>query len=244
MVKAIARLHDYRQRVQVRWGTIALFAILITYANGFWLTVLQGVIGAIERNEPPFMRWLRDATLMLPLVVLAVVGALWIARRLVAQSKHRIVRLVVVLLLVTMICSMVSVLAAAASSLYDYRLQVKHLELMHSYGANSQPEALGLDGFGSATIVSYTTYCNLRGTLIGGSANAVAGSAVTRLEYATFSSHVRALLFDVGLVLVTNLALVLGVLLLRDDRLWGTQPMVSSHVTEVTSVISTGSVPI
>ena len=47
------RLHAWQDRQQVWWVTIAVFAIVISYADGFWVTSLQGVVGAIERRQIP-----------------------------------------------------------------------------------------------------------------------------------------------------------------------------------------------
>jgi hypothetical protein len=56
-----------RHRLRPSWVTIGLWAVVIAYVDGFWVTSLQRTVGAFERNQPPFMRWLRDSTLMLPL---------------------------------------------------------------------------------------------------------------------------------------------------------------------------------
>jgi hypothetical protein len=211
MALAIKRFTDYRPYLPIRWTAVALFATLIAYADGFWLTSLQGVIGAIERNEPPFMRWLRDSTLMLPLVVLAVLLALACSRRLIQHSQHNLVRFGITALLVALISSAIGIAEVAASSARDYQLQVQHLELMHSYGgAVAQPAAIDLAGFGSAP---YALYCNLRG--------AAANNAVTLLEYATFNLHVRAVFYAGLLLLTTNLVLASGILaLLKDRGIW------------------------
>ena len=47
-----------RRRLGVSWATIILFAVVISYVNGFWVTSLQGAVGSLERSEPPFQRWL------------------------------------------------------------------------------------------------------------------------------------------------------------------------------------------
>ncbi len=58
-----------RRRLGVSWATIILFAVVISYVNGFWVTSLQITVGSLERSAPPFGRWLRDSTMMLPLYI-------------------------------------------------------------------------------------------------------------------------------------------------------------------------------
>src|SRR5687767_5071895 len=56
-------------------------AIALSYGGGAWLQFLHAREGGVERNEPGFlMHWLRDATLALPLVLLAVAVAFWLVR--------------------------------------------------------------------------------------------------------------------------------------------------------------------
>ena len=53
----------------------------MAYADGFWMISLRGAVGAIERTEEPFASWLRESTLVLPVFVFAVLGALTLALR-------------------------------------------------------------------------------------------------------------------------------------------------------------------
>jgi len=51
-------------------------AIALAYGGGGWLQFLHAREGGIERNEPGLVaHWLRDGTLALPLVLLAVAVA-------------------------------------------------------------------------------------------------------------------------------------------------------------------------
>src|SRR5262249_3682517 len=59
----------------------APFAVALAFGSGLWLTALHLAEGATERDEPPLLlHWLRDSTLALPLVFVAVLGALLVAR--------------------------------------------------------------------------------------------------------------------------------------------------------------------
>jgi hypothetical protein len=65
-----------------RLGGIAPLALTLTYGGTAWLQLLHAREGGHERNEPGFLvHWLRDGTLALPLVLLAVALATWIASR-------------------------------------------------------------------------------------------------------------------------------------------------------------------
>jgi hypothetical protein len=189
---------------------VALFGIVIAYIDGFWLTALQGAIGAIERLESPFGRWLRQSTLLLPLIGLAVVVALLLAQR--WSRRGRVGSFVAAIVMLTLVSAAAGVAAAIGSSIYDYSFQSKHLELMHSYGVAGTPTAVALAGFGPSAPLSYTLYCNLRGV--------AADSAVALMEYATLMTHLRALGYFSVVLLATNLVLAAGLLALYSNRLW------------------------
>lgn len=186
------RLTAWRRRLQVSWVTIGFFAIVIAYADGFWVTSLQGAIGAIGRREAPFVRWLRDSTLMLPLFFLAVLGAVLLARRWVGQGHRRLVKLGATALLIVVFSSGVAIAEVAASSAYDYHLQTRHLELEHRMGMDT----------------NMNMNMNTGDTPL----------AATKRD--TFNVHVRAVTFASVVMLITNLVLVVWVLALRSDRLW------------------------
>jgi hypothetical protein len=187
-----------RRHLPVWWATIAAFAIVITYADGFWVTSMQGAVGAIERQQQsPVMRWLRDSTLMLPFFFLAVLAAVLIARRLVGQGHRGLVKFGTTALLITLLSSGVAAAQMTASSAYDYHLQTQHLVLEQHL--HTPP------GVAAAAPVAQPA-----GTCTGLCAS----------ERATLKVHVRAVLYGSLVMLFTNLVLVLWVLALRSNRLW------------------------
>lgn len=109
------------------WGTVAGLAILMAYADGFWLTALRGAVGAIERTQHPFEGWLRDSTLLVPPFVLAVLAALALARRRYGPRPRTLRATVVTALLVALAGTVLGVAAAAANAAGDYRLQAQRL---------------------------------------------------------------------------------------------------------------------
>jgi hypothetical protein len=46
--RTMERLTARPRRFQVSWVTIALFAIVFAYVDGFWVTSMQGAVGAFE----------------------------------------------------------------------------------------------------------------------------------------------------------------------------------------------------
>lgn len=238
LFRPLRRLAEYGERLPVRWPLAVLIAIAISYADGFWMTAIQGAVGATERIEPPFTRWSRDATLMIPLVTCAALLALLCAHRWVKSNPRPIVRLGGAALMVALFSTVVGVAEAANSSLEDYRLQVRHMGFIHANGNDIKLPATAIDGFGEAP---YALYCDLRGTLIGGAAgNAVLGSAITRLEYATFSLHVRAVLIDSVLILFTNLLIAGAMMALLRDRVWSPRVVTRAVASEAPGQLALG----
>src|SRR4051794_39138510 len=57
------------------WLTVGLLAGLLALADGYWLTSLQGAIGAVTRSQRPFATWMTTSAVLLPLFVLVILGA-------------------------------------------------------------------------------------------------------------------------------------------------------------------------
>jgi len=73
--------------VGVPWRTVLPVAVVLSFADGFWITSLRGAVGAIERTEAPAETWMRESALAVPLFVLAVLGAVTLAMYLVAGGR-------------------------------------------------------------------------------------------------------------------------------------------------------------
>lgn len=179
------------------WLTIGCVAVAVALADGFWLTSLQGAVGAIERLSPPFERWLHDSLIMLPFFAAAVIAALFLTRRWVGEHARPGVRLLVAGLLMVALTFMVGVLEVAVSSGYDYYLQTHHIVI--------------------AEHLQHPTY------RIVGSTPVLVGSAtcdaICQAKTATWNVHVRAFWFSTALIAVTNAVVVAWVLALRGGRL-------------------------
>jgi hypothetical protein len=115
----------------VPWSTVLPLGAALAYADGFWMTSLRGAVGAIERTQSPFATWWRESSLVLPVFVLAVLAALTLALRWFGPlPKARTV--LGTALLITTAATIVGIAEIAASSAYDYHLQVNQLALMDS----------------------------------------------------------------------------------------------------------------
>src|SRR4051794_31559396 len=134
------RAPDARRPVpaaRMPWGTVVVLAVLMAYADGFVLTSVQGAVGAIERTTSPFATWLRTSTLLLPVFVLAVLGAFALARRRLGPALHRPRTVLAAALLVIAAGSLVGTAEIAVSAAYDYHLQSAALQddaALHGHG--------------------------------------------------------------------------------------------------------------
>lgn len=116
------------RRTVVPWLTVIPLAALLTYADGFWLISFRGAVGSIERTQEPFISWLRESTLTLPLFVFAVLGASMLALRLFGPGQRSRTVLATSLVIVAA-GTLAGVVVLTASTAYDYHLQLSHLAM-------------------------------------------------------------------------------------------------------------------
>ncbi|MEI7619775.1 MAG: hypothetical protein WCK14_14250 [Actinomycetota bacterium] len=190
------RLGQLRQ-LPVSWISVGLFAVLISYANGFWITTVQETVGSIERLQSSFGRWLRDSTLMLPVIFLAVVAALALAHRIAANSRWK---LLISALLIVGITTTVSMAEVGISAAYDYRLQSNYLTSKHSShlvgAAKSAAEQAAKTGI--------TPKC----------------STLCTQERRTLMAHLRAARYAAIAMTISNVIIVGWALAIRGGKLW------------------------
>jgi len=211
--RTVARLDAQRSRLQLNLVTVACFAIVIAFADGFWLTSMQGAVGAMQRTEKPLGRWVRDSTLMLPLYFLGVVLALVLARRLFGSSRSRVLKFGATAVLIAVVGTAVGITEVAASSAYDYRLQTVSLEQKLSF--DHSHDAPPVVAAGTPAAKRCTGLC--------------------AQKELTLFTHVKAVKLAARLLLMSNLLAVLWVLMFRGDRLWRSAPTANDHdVVEAT----------
>jgi hypothetical protein len=119
-------------RSSVPWSAVVTFAIALALADWFWVMSMRGATGAIERTQAPFVDWLRESALVLPLYMLAVLGAFTIAKRRFGPVVRTPRTVVATAMMVVTAATLVAVLGLAASSAYDYFLQANQLNMMDS----------------------------------------------------------------------------------------------------------------
>jgi len=124
-------------QLRAGWPAIIAIAVVVTFADGFWLTSLQGAIGAVARSQPPMQRWLRDSVLMMPLFVIAVVAALAVARRVVRLGWPEAVKVALAALVIAAATTVVGVAEVGTSSAIDYRIQSQELSAKHAAHATT-----------------------------------------------------------------------------------------------------------
>jgi len=105
------------------WSTVLPLAAVAAYGSGFWLIVIRGAVGAIERTQAPFTTWLTESTLLLPLYVFAVLAAVTLAVRWFGTGPLRLRAAALTLLLVALAATLAATAVQAVSAVYDYRLQ-------------------------------------------------------------------------------------------------------------------------
>jgi hypothetical protein len=196
MDSALTSVDAAQRRLAVYWLTVAFFAVVIAFGDGFWVTSVQGVVGSMQRNDPPFSRWLRDSALMVPLYFLAVLAAILLGRRWFGHRGSRLAKFGGTALLMVLLTSAVAISTVAASSAYDYRLQSRDLVSVHAFHQTIADPAPGA-------------------TLKNGSCTGICAE-----KQLTLNSHLKALRIASVVLLLSNVVLVLWVMALRGDRMW------------------------
>jgi hypothetical protein len=127
----------------VGWATVVVLALVMALTDAFVLTSIQGAVGAIERAQHPFLFWLRVSLLTAPLFVLAVLGALAIARRVLGPALRTPLRVLAAVLLIAGAGGVVGSAEMVVSAGYDYALQTHLTQTIHSTHPAAAPGVPG-----------------------------------------------------------------------------------------------------
>ncbi|MFL6134600.1 MAG: hypothetical protein ACJ72A_17480, partial [Nocardioidaceae bacterium] len=103
---------------------------------------LRTSVGDITRAQAPFASWLRESIAVWPIFVLAVLGALTLALSRFGSHLGRPRAVITTALLVAAAGTVAGVSVLAASSVYDYHLQVQQLHMMGSMGGRCAGDCL------------------------------------------------------------------------------------------------------
>jgi hypothetical protein len=123
-----------RERLRVPWGTVLPLAVVAALGSEFWLVAMRGAVGAIERTSGPFLVWLGESALLMPVYVFAVLAALTLALRWFGPYPQRALAVATTLLLVVATATLAALALQAVNAVYDYQLQSAHLVTMTSHG--------------------------------------------------------------------------------------------------------------
>lgn len=130
---ATAGTFDTR-RAAVSWSHVLPLAVILAFANGFWIVVMRGAVGAIERTSAPFSTWWHESTLLLPVYVVAVLAAFMLAQRWFGPRPRGPKALGASVATVALVASAAGTLLLSLSSWFDYRLQrgdLEHMSIAH-----------------------------------------------------------------------------------------------------------------
>jgi len=181
---------------RVPWLTVLILAAVMAYADGFWLTSLQGAVGAVERAQGPFATWLRNATIMVPVFVLAVLVGLAVARKRFGPSLTRAKPVLGAILIIVGAGSVTGVGEVAVSAAYDYHLQSQQIAYM---------DHLHTLGLGGAAAHPHPTGGGCIGTCAA--------------QRSTLVVHARAVGYSTAILTLTNLVVVGWVVAMRGGQL-------------------------
>ena len=112
---------------RVAWGLVTTCATAMAFADGFLVVVLRGVAGSIERTDHLFLAWVREALLLLPAYVAAVLVAMILTQRWRDRRPGAWHPTSVALGSISAAGTVVAMLWATVSAAYDYRLQQHEL---------------------------------------------------------------------------------------------------------------------
>jgi hypothetical protein len=172
---------------------VTALAVVMSFADGFWIVSLREAAGAAIRTGRPFASWLIDSTVVLPLFVLAVLAAFAIAHQRYGPVLRSARTVVATGLLVAVAGTVVALAVGVASAGYDYYLQAGQAEFVAA-----------THGHAGAVSLSDPT--------------CVGSCAV---EQATLGVHALGLAYSVPLQLATNVVVVGWVVAMRGGRIGG-----------------------
>ena len=124
---------DHRRAI-VSWWHVLPLGVALAFANEFWIIVLRGAVGAIERTSAPFSTWLHETVLLVPVYVVAVLAAFRLAQRWFGPRPRGFKAAAGSIGTIAAAATAAGILLLAVSSWFDYRLQatdLRHMSAAH-----------------------------------------------------------------------------------------------------------------
>jgi len=118
----------------VSWWHVLPLAVVLAFANGFWMIALRGAVGAIERTSAPFSAWLHESTVLVPVYVVAVLAAFMLAQRWFGPRPRGLRAAGLTIATLAVVASAAGTLLMAASVWFDFVLQradLQHMSATH-----------------------------------------------------------------------------------------------------------------
>jgi hypothetical protein len=108
-----------RDRWHIRPAALSALTIALAYGGGLWLHLLHEAEGATEPGAPSgIVHWLRDSTLLLPVVLASVWLVLILGRRVMRSFSDRGARALAVTAVATLVAATTSLAEALASPIH------------------------------------------------------------------------------------------------------------------------------
>jgi hypothetical protein len=130
----VSKVVGDRRRAKVSWSHALPLAVVLAFANGFWIISMRGAVGAIERTSDPFTAWWRESALLVPVYVVAVLVAFVLAARWFGPRPRGARALLGSGAMVALAATLAGSLLMALSSWFDFRLQradLHHMQVTH-----------------------------------------------------------------------------------------------------------------
>ena len=202
--------------------------LTLTYGGGLWLHLFHQAGGATELNEPPaIIHWLRDSTLMLPLVLVSVFAALFFARWLLQRFGGNAPRLIESVVVVGSIALITSVALALASPIHNSFFQAHHpanhlqndAEALRALLQSDVQAPLALEQGEAELPIALEPSDDLEASLAFEQSQAETSLGIQPAS--VDMPLVRHMLYDGTLALIGNLMLSSILFALFRERLWG-----------------------
>lgn len=131
------------RRRAVPWATVLPLAVVLAYADGFWVTSMRGAVGAVGRGQGPYTTWWHESSVVVPFYVCAVLGALALAVH-VSDRRRGGGRTPLLLAagLVVVAATLVGFVEMAVGAAYDFHLQSGQLEMMSSMRGDCRADCI------------------------------------------------------------------------------------------------------